>query len=105
VPKTTGQGIARLSYQKGYGLAHNPNAPTVKSPFTGSSGGGGSRDYSKVSASPVPAPAMNVSYDDTGTPLDPSSMGEIASIDPLRKPRGPVKPSVSLTPRPARQLK
>lgn len=102
VPKTTGQGITRMSYQKGYGLAHQgPRTPlggVVPRVTTGTltnSPPSGGRSYAKTppSGSGIIGP-QDYSYGET---LDPSDVSDINAQDPLRKPRGPMKPSASVS--------
>jgi hypothetical protein len=87
-----------MSYEKGYGLAHQgPRTPlggVVPRVTTGtltnrppSSG----RDYAKASSPGVIGP-MNVSYGDT---YDPTNVSDINAEDPVPKQTGPMKPGVS----------
>jgi hypothetical protein len=58
VSKTSGQGVSRLSYQRGYSLANKADAPSVSGMDMGEGGGGRSgRQYAKSGAG-----KMNVDY-------------------------------------------
>lgn len=67
VSKTSGQGISRLSYQKGYAMKRG-DAPRVKSDGGDS---GDKRNYAKKGSSPKYGDtSINVSYGDTYFPTD-----------------------------------
>lgn len=65
VSQTSGQGISRLSYQKGYSLGNMKGsaAPGVSTKFEGTD----KREYSKKQEYPA---GINVSYGDTIEPTD-----------------------------------
>jgi hypothetical protein len=106
VALTSGQGVGRLSYQKGRALSglNSPSLPRVKSSFIGTSMPATpslNRDYGKGTSTPV----GSSSFGDVGdTSALPTGLSDIAGQDPLRKPRGPMK-GPKLTPMKAPKLK
>lgn len=81
VSKTSGQGVSRLSYQKGYALKGGGATPRV-SLSMGSTGDNNDRDYAKGSAPPKESVASNILY----------GHDEIAALTKAK----PVKADVSL---------
>ena len=77
VPKTTGQGISRLSYQKGRELGGNISL--------GSSGGKtDTRSYEKK-VDPIATPPINISYGDTYEPTDLADVKALGQRQPSGK--------------------
>jgi hypothetical protein len=84
VSKTSGQGISRLSYQKGYALKGGA-ASGLSAKF--SSGGGDRRDYAKKGGStpkPQQAEGINISYGDT---YEPTDLGDIEALGERAVPK------------------
>jgi hypothetical protein len=88
VPKTSGQGVSRLSYQKGYALGNRGGAapaggksPSVSTSTTElkSSRGGGKAGIDK-------AGGINVSYGDTLFPTDLEDVRSVAKRQPAKSP-------------------
>lgn len=71
VSKTSGQGVSRLSYQKGRSLGKSADAPSVK--FSSGGGGSSSREYSKIGGKSEVKPSFNVDY---GSTFDPRNLDE-----------------------------
>jgi hypothetical protein len=61
VPKTSGQGVSRLSYQKGYALKGVGATPKV-SLTMGSTGDNNDRDYAKSKPPPKESVVENLLY-------------------------------------------
>jgi hypothetical protein len=83
VSKTSGQGISRLSYQKGYALKGGAESGlSAKFP----SGGGQERSYAKKgsAAKPEKAEGINVSYGDT---YEPTDLGDIEALGERQVPK------------------
>lgn len=83
VPKTTGQGISRLSYQKGRRLSGKDDVPSVKS--SSGPGQGSSRSYGKFETTTKVDP-INVSYGDT---IEPTDLKDIEGMFKGGPPKGP----------------
>jgi hypothetical protein len=89
VSKTSGQGVSRLSYQKGYALGNRGTAspdggksPSVPSEKGGSSGGGSSGRASKAKIDK--AGGMNISYGDV---INPSNLVDIETLAKRKPPK------------------
>lgn len=94
VSKTSGQGVSRLAYQKGYALRHPGDVPQVKSSF---SKGETSRDYAKGTTKSLDTGGFNVSYGDTFAPSDLQDIKELGS---LKAPKSDVKLSLTSSKKP-----
>lgn len=72
VSKTSGQGVSRLSYQKGRALSGKTGGAStgIDASFGKSDLGSGDNRYAKGSAKPDKAGGFNVSYGDTLMPTD-----------------------------------
>jgi len=100
VSMTSGQGVSRLAYQKGYRLRNKDiGGASIHGP--GKIDSGSSRGYaknSKLKSSGDTEQKFNVSYGDTIVPTDVKELGEMFSDKPQ-------KASVSFSPGKPRKLK
>lgn len=87
VSKSSGQGVSRLSYQRGRSLAGLDDAPKVSARFSSSSD---SRNYGKTD---TPKGSMNVSYGDTYEPTDLKDVENMFRGAPAKGPS--LKPTKS----------
>jgi hypothetical protein len=78
VSKTSGQGVSRLAYQKGYRLK---GGSAIKGPGKGESTA--ERNYSKTSKG-IDAGDFNVSYGDTLFPTDLKELEEFGREKPMK---------------------
>lgn len=92
VPKTSGQGVSRLSYQKGYALGNRGTASggVKDAPKVDNVRSDSSRGYAKAGSKLDSKGGINVSYGDTIEP------GNLIDVENLAK-RKPEK-GLSLTP-------
>lgn len=80
VSATSGQGVSRLSYQRGYSLGKSGDAPSVGTKFSAEGG----RDYAKGKAGGKYASDFNVSYGDTYLPSDLEDVKELGERKPSK---------------------
>lgn len=98
VSKTSGQGVSRLSYQKGRALSGKTGGAStgIDASFGKSELGSGGNRYAKSDVKPEQAGGFNVSYGDTIMPTDledVKAMGEGAAP----KQSGAMKPGKAKT--------
>lgn len=86
VPKTSGQGISRLAYQKGRALGGE-----IKIGAGSSGGGSDPRRYDKKAQS-IETPPINISYGDTYEPTDLADVKALGQRQPSGKAAATVKP-------------
>jgi len=81
VSKTSGQGISRLAYQKGYAMKGGASSG-LSSKFSK----GEQRDYSKKGgkARPIDAEGINISY---GGTYEPTDLGDIEALGERQVPK------------------
>lgn len=79
VSLTSGQGVSRLSYQKGRALARSGDAPQVKGKFTGPD-----LEYGKGKSGSSQKTSMNVSYGDTYGPTDLNDITAMSALKPAK---------------------
>lgn len=80
VSATSGQGVSRLSYQRGRQLAKAADAPSVDTKFTT-----GEREYAKSKSGGKYESSINVSYGDTYHPTD---LADVKALGELKPPKG-----------------
>jgi hypothetical protein len=80
ISKTSGQGVSRLSYQRGRALAKAADAPAVKTDF----GGGKQREYGKGKAAGKIESKFNISYGDTFHPTDLEDVKALGELKPMK---------------------
>jgi hypothetical protein len=94
VSKTSGQGVSRLSYQKGYALGNRgtssggvKDAPSVDNARTDPQRSGYAKGQSKLDS----AGGINISYGDT---IDPTNLVDVESLAKRKPPKdsGLLKP-------------
>lgn len=84
VSKTSGQGISRLSYQKGYRM--KGGAPGLKSEFT--KGESDNRYAKRKTPKPEKAAGINISYGDTYEPTDLADIKALGEREPPKSKVG-----------------
>jgi hypothetical protein len=89
VPKSSGQGISRLSYQKARDIRTSPDAPQAEVKFSKAESSGDR--YAKKPPKRGEEAGMNVSY---GSTLFPSDLGDIRDYGSGKIPQ----PAVKLSP-------